>query len=374
MEASKQSQQLSSSTRLIEDILKPLLRVGLSIEFINEQTIRGTRVIDVYVNRNLDEDEFNKIYRVYVSKYDYMPIQIKYDQPVIRLLKINKRKRRIVQLFLLLVTSITVFLTGLALSESMFDAAVYTACFLGALALHEMGHMIASRRYEVIIDGPFFIPAPPAQLGFIGTLGAVISMKTLPPNRKSLAVIGIAGPIFGFIAATIIGGIGVYLSQLITVEHAAKLIQARQAAELSFMPLMLQILIALRGVPQGYTIVLHPLAFASFILFIVTFLNLLPIGQLDGGHVIRSLTSPRTHNMISYLVIIGVLLIGAVLIEMGYTSLGYYYTFLGFILILFKLVFGRGIHPGPANQLSSKKPWWILPLYLAILVLSMPVV
>ncbi len=354
--------------------MKPLLRAGLSIEFINEQTIRGTQVIDVYVNRNLDEDEFNKIYRVYVSKYDYMPIQIKYDQPMIRLLKINKRKRRIVQLFLLLVTSITVFLTGLALSESMFDAAVYSACFLGALALHEMGHMIASRRYEVIIDGPFFIPAPPAQLGFIGTLGAVISMKTLPPNRKSLAVIGIAGPIFGFIAATIIGEIGVYLSQLITVEHAAKLIQARQAAELSFMPLMLQILIAMRGVPQGYTIMLHPLAFASFIVFIVTFLNLLPIGQLDGGHVIRSLTSPRTHNMISYLVIIGVLLIGAVLIEMGYTSLGYYYTFLGFILILFKLVFGRGVHPGPANQLSSKKPWWILPLYLVILVLSMPVV
>ncbi len=353
--------------------MKPLLRAGLSIEFINEQTIKGTPVIDIYVNRNLDEEEFNNIYRVYVSKYDYMPIQIKYEQPIIRLLKINKRKRRTVQLFLILVTSITVFLTGLALSESMFDAVIYTACFLGALALHEMGHMIASRRYGVIIDGPFFIPAPPAQLGFIGTLGAVISMKTLPPNRKSLAIIGIAGPILGFIAATIIGGAGVYLSQLITVEQAARLIEARQATELSFIPLMLQIIIALRGVPQGYTIMLHPLAFASFIVFIVTFLNLLPIGQLDGGHIIRSLTSPRTHNMISYLVIIGVLLIGTGLIEMGSPSLGYYYTFLGFILILFKLLFGRGIHPGPANQLSSKKPWWVLPLYLAILVLSMPI-
>ncbi len=373
MEANKQSQQLGSSTKLIEDILKPLLRAGLSIEFINEQTIKGTPVINIYVNRSLDEEEFNNIYSIYVSKYGYMPVQIKYEQPIIRLLKINKRKRRTVQLFLLLVTSITVFLTGLALSESLFDAVIYTACFLGALALHEMGHMIASRRYEVIIDGPFFIPAPPAQLGFIGTLGAVISMKTLPPSRKSLAVIGVAGPIFGFIAATIVGGIGVYLSQLITVEHAARLIQARQAAELSFMPLMLQIIIALRGIPQGYTIMLHPLAFASFIVFIVTFLNLLPIGQLDGGHIIRSLTSPRTHNMISYIVIIGVLLIGTALIEMGSPSLGYYYTFLGFILILFKLVFGRGIHPGPANQLSSEKPWWILPLYLAILVLSMPV-
>ncbi len=353
--------------------MKPLLRAGLSIEFINEQTIKGTPVIDIYVDRSLDEEEFNNIYSVYVSKYGYMPVQIKYEQPIIRLLKIDKKKRRTVQLFLSLVTFITVFLTGLALSESIFDAVIYTACFLGALAFHEMGHMIASRRYGVIIDGPFFIPAPPAQLGFIGTLGAVISMKTLPPNRKSLAIIGIAGPIFGFIAATIIGGIGVYLSQLITVEHAARLIQARQAAELSFMPLMLQIIIALRGIPQGYTIMLHPLAFASFIVFIVTFLNLLPIGQLDGGHVIRSLTSPRTHNMISYIVIIGVLLIGTTLIEMGYTSLGYYYTFLGFILILFKLVFGRGIHPGPANQLSSEKPWWVLPLYLAILVLSMPV-
>ncbi|NPA99318.1 MAG: site-2 protease family protein [Crenarchaeota archaeon] len=353
--------------------MKPLLRAGLSIGYINEQSIKGTRVIDIYIDRTLDEQEFQRIYHDYVAGYGYMPLQLDYGQPVIRLIKINTRKRRKLQLFLLSITSITVFLTGLALSPSIFDAIIYTACFLGALALHEFGHMLASRKYKVIIDGPFFIPAPPAQLGFIGTLGAVISMKTLPPNRRSLAIIGLAGPLLGFTAAIVIGLVGVYMSSLISVEQAARLIQAKQAAELSFIPLALQILIAIRGVPQGYTIMLHPLAFASFIVFIVTFLNLLPIGQLDGGHVIRSLTSPRTHNIISYLVIAGVLLTGSVLLGIGQESLGYYYSFLGFILIIFKLIFGRGIHPGPANQLSIKKPWWILPIYIALLLLSMPI-
>ncbi len=373
MEASKQSQQQDFSTILTEDILKPLLRAGLSIGYIKEQSIKNTHIIDIYIDRALDEQEFRRIYYDYVSGYGYMPIQLDYGQPIIRLIKINMRKRRTLQLFLLSITSITVFLTGLALSASILDAFIYTACFLGALALHEFGHMLASRRYGVIIDGPFFIPAPPAQLGFIGTLGAVISMKTLPPNRRSLAIIGIAGPLLGFAAAIVIGLVGVYMSSLITVQEATKLIQAKQAAELSFIPLALQILIAVRGVPQGYTIMLHPLAFASFIVFIVTFLNLLPIGQLDGGHVIRSLTSPRTHNLISYIVIAGVLLTGSVLLGLGYESLGYYYSFLGFILIIFKLIFGRGIHPGPANQLSTRKPWWILPIYIALLILSMPI-
>ncbi len=340
------------------------------------------KVYDLIIDRHLDEEFFNKLYKYLIDKYNYMLIQPRSPTPLLRLIPFKRGRPFIKQLILAITTIITVFMTGYGISYFFYElvgvrnygliiawSVAYTILFMTALGIHEFGHMIASRKSGVIIEGPYFIPAPPIQLGFIGTLGAVISMKTLPPTRKDLARIGVAGPLSGYIAALIIGVIGVYLSPIIPISLSQKLVESGQASEIGFMPLIMILLFMIKNIPLGYTILLHPLAFISFIIFIVTFLNLLPIGQLDGGHVVRSFTSPQTHDLIGYFVIILTASIGILFIN---ELIGQYYLALSIILVIFKLIFGRGLHPGPANQYSDQKDYLALATYIFLLITTTP--
>ena len=373
-------QQQSSYPQKIEDILKLLSGAGLSVLRVSTLTIpKLGDVIDVYVDKPLPEEEFNKLYVKTLEKLKFMPLQFSSTEPLLRFIPVKFEPKTKLKIILLSITLFTVFLTGYGLSESFYSllggmgnvwlgATIYTLFFLAALAIHEYGHMRASKKHGVLIDGPFFIPAPPIQVGFIGTLGAVISMKTLPPDRKSLAKLGISGPLAGYIIALIIGVIGLLLSPQITYQQAAQLVASGQAGEIGFMPVTLIIIEQFISIPPGYTIVLHPLALASFILLLVTFLNLLPIGQLDGGHVIRSFTDAKTHDLLGYAVIITMALMG--LLIGGH--MGAYYIMLSFILMIFKMIFGRHKHPGPANQLAKKKDYKILAIYIALVILTFP--
>lgn len=156
---------------------------------------------------------------------------------------------------------------------------MFSIPLLAILSIHEMGHYTAARRHKVAVTPPYFIPAP----SFIGTFGAFIKIKSPVPHRNALLDIGASGPIAGAMIAIPILLIGLHLSAV------------RPSAGLSGIPLGESLLfraasrIVLGEVPKGYDVVLHPVAFAGWIGLLVTALNLLPSGQLDGGHIAYAL-------------------------------------------------------------------------------------
>jgi len=287
---------------------------------------------------------------------------------------------------LLALTTATVFLTGYGMVSSLNQitasmgwveeilwSVAYTALFLSALALHEYGHIISSRKSHVVIEGPFFIPAPPIQLGFIGTFGAVITMKSIPPDRRSLAELGLAGPLAGFLAGLVIGLLGLYLSPTIPVDYAAQLVEEGRVSVIDFMPAALIVLMMTRPVPPGQTLLIHPIMYAAYIIFLVTFINLMPIGQLDGGHVVRSYLTAKTHEKIGYLTPMLLISSGLILLGARYVSLGFFLLLAGLFTFIFKLTLAGKPHPGPANQFSELKDYRYLVVYLVLLALTMPI-
>ncbi len=361
-----------------------LSRAGVHGEVVGFSVARGRAVYEVAVNRVLGDEEFERLYRLAVEN-GFQPIQyVAGGAPYIRMIELRRRSRRRLVVLSLIASFVTVWLTGLALSQgylyimggggdSYILATVYAVLFLAVLGSHEYGHLRASWRYSVPVSGPFFIPAPPAQLGFIGSLGSVISMEGLPPSKRSLGLLGISGPLLGYVAGVIVGIVGVYLSGTIPVSVAEALQEQGVAEEVPFIPVTLLLLLMLRSPGPGYTVVLHPVAFVAFVIFMVTYLNLMPIGQLDGGHVVRSYVSASTHNLIGYAAIIGNLAIGVLFAAAGMG--GSIYLAIGIVLVFFKLVLGRFPHPGSANTLSRLEGRYraLILLYIALLALTAPV-
>ncbi|MEZ0393562.1 MAG: site-2 protease family protein [Desulfurococcaceae archaeon] len=333
---------------------------------------------EVLLDRPLGEDEFRKLYKLFMKRLNIMTVQVASDRPVVRLFNVPSNRSR--WLWILTgVTVFTVFISGYGLSSSFYNffpgqpssvlfysmmGLAYTVAFMLALAVHELGHMLMASRSSVVIDGPYFIPAPPIQLGFLGTLGAVIRMRSLPPNRRELALVGVAGPLFGFIAALVPGLVGLMISPVVK--------EVPQGSAITVAPLAFTLLVWLsKKGAQGY-IILHPLAWASYVLLYVTFLNLLPLGQLDGGHVVRSVTTSRTYEKVGYTVLALLLGVSAYLYAIRDPNFTYYATMF-LIALLMKMLFGAFPHPGPANQYSNRKCWTCIALYAALLVLCAPI-
>lgn len=182
--------------------------------------------------------------------------------------------------------------TNAELSKALLTAIMYTAALLGILGTHEMGHYLMARRHNVHTTLPFFIPLP---FNILGTLGAVIAMREPAPNRRVQFDIGIAGPLAGLIVAVPVMIIGLLLSEVRTVEEfMATLPPGVETAVMhegqSIVYLALKFLVFGRILPQGdLDVWVHPVAFAAWAGLLVTALNLLPIGQLDGGHVLYGL-------------------------------------------------------------------------------------
>ena len=160
--------------------------------------------------------------------------------------------------------------------ENLIRGLPFAGTLLAILVTHEFGHYILSRIHRVPTSLPLFIPGPPH---FIGTFGAIIRMRTPILNRRALFDIGVAGPIAGFFAAVVALVIGLSLSEVIPRERVYGL----QLGE----PLLLQFFawVIFGPIPDTYDIVLHPIGFAAWFGFFVTAINLIPLGQLDGGHV-----------------------------------------------------------------------------------------
>ncbi len=172
---------------------------------------------------------------------------------------------------------------------------------------HEMGHYLTSRHYGVDATLPYFIPAPAPSTFFIGTFGAFIRMKSLPRSRRAMFDIGAAGPWAGFAVAIIALIIGLKWSTVTPLDTS------QGGVNLGNSIIFWSVARAILGVdPNSVNVNLHPTAFAAWIGLLVTALNLLPVGQLDGGHVVYSMFGPRWHRIISRLVWLGFLFMAVV--------------------------------------------------------------
>ncbi|MFB6352465.1 MAG: site-2 protease family protein [Halobacteriales archaeon] len=160
----------------------------------------------------------------------------------------------------------------------------FVVAVLGVLGIHELGHYAMSRYHDVDATLPYFIPFPT----IIGTMGAVIRMKGQMPDRRALFDIGVAGPLAGLVATVVVTAIGLSMPP---IEVPAWVYTTPSTVEFHFgKPLLFRAIAAVMGVDPEYR---NPIVFGGWVGMFVTFLNLLPVGQLDGGHIVRALLGKR---------------------------------------------------------------------------------
>ena len=182
-------------------------------------------------------------------------------------------------------------LLGLTLfSTYLAGGFLYALSLFFILAAHEFGHYFAGVKNGVRTTLPLFIPAPPG-LFLFGTFGAMIVMKDPIPNRRVLMEIGAAGPIAGFIVAVPALIIGLFLSDVIAPTGEKGLAFGSSV----IMILLSKAILGVTPLSADFNIQLHPIAFAGWVGLFITAINLFPIGQLDGGHVLYSLIGKRSH-------------------------------------------------------------------------------
>jgi membrane-associated protease RseP (regulator of RpoE activity) len=182
----------------------------------------------------------------------------------------------------------SVYLKLLAHPRLLVPGIPFAFTLIGILLAHELGHFFACRHYGIAASYPFFIPAPT----LIGTLGAFIRIRSPIVSRRALFDVGIAGPVVGFVLAIPALAIGLAQSKLIPGVEAASAVQFGHPLALYFLSEVIR-----PGVPLG-DILLHPIARAAWVGLFATALNLLPAAQLDGGHILYSISS-RRHKWIS---------------------------------------------------------------------------
>lgn len=181
----------------------------------------------------------------------------------------------------------------------------FSATLLVILLSHEFSHYISSKKHHVVATLPYFLPAPT----FFGTLGAFIKMKSPITTKNALVDIGASGPIAGFVVSIVATVVGLSFSKVMPVVKAQEMI--RLGDSLLFAGLTK---LVVGTVPNNYDLYLHPIAFAGWIGFFVTFLNLIPIGQLDGGHIAYAFLGER-HTKISKVLIAVLVLLGVFVYE-----------------------------------------------------------
>jgi membrane-associated protease RseP (regulator of RpoE activity) len=204
-------------------------------------------------------------------------------------------------LVLFLVTVVSVFLTagltgvvvpgqGTLLALDVGAGLRLAGGLLGILVAHEMGHYLACRYYRVDATLPFFIPAP--FLSFVGTLGAFIRIRAPIPHRRALFDIGVAGPLAGFAVCLPVLWFGLREADVLPLEAGAGGVFLGE-------PLLFQWVAHLvhGPLPEDVTLSLGPLGLAAWFGLFVTALNLIPVGQLDGGHLTYALLRRRAHQI-----------------------------------------------------------------------------
>jgi membrane-associated protease RseP (regulator of RpoE activity) len=238
----------------------------------------------------------------------------------------------------------------------------FSLTLLAILGTHEFGHYWMARHHGVPVTLPYFIPAP----SLIGTFGAFIRIKDTVPDRGSLFNIGVAGPIAGFVVAVPAVVLGLMLSD---VKPAAELTGIGLGSSLLFNGL---VHLFLGVTPQAYDVILHPMAFAGWIGFLVTAFNLIPASQLDGGHIVYAL-SGRWHRRVTLLCVLA-------LLPMGWYWPGWWVW--AFVIFWFSgphVAWRQGwryafVHPPLRDEATplSRTQKWVAAVALAIFVMTFP--
>jgi len=173
----------------------------------------------------------------------------------------------------------------------------FSVAFIGVLLGHELGHYVAARRHRIPVSLPYFIPFPP-YFSIVGTLGAFIRLRGPMVKRSVLFDVGVAGPLVSFFLSVPLLVVGFGLSDVVTSTpaglHPFVIHFLGEPMRIGTSPLLDALArVSVSGLQPDAAVVLHPLAFAGWLGIFVTALNLLPLGQLDGGHVLYALLGRR---------------------------------------------------------------------------------
>ena len=259
------------------------------------------------------------------TEQPYLFTELQQAYPIVRQREVELSARRLILHFVLLIaTGISTTITGAAFSvpaqeestiigtltapivavvresaagniDPLLKGLLFTFTLLTILGAHELGHYFACRHYKIRATLPFFIPAPPA-ITLFGTFGAVIKIKEPIRSRRALFDIGIAGPLAGFAFALPAAIVGLILATPAAPSAVNSDMQFND-------PLLFIVVSKLLGLPKF--IEWNPVYWAAWGTMLVTALNLFPVGQLDGGHVLYAIAGPRIHKWISRIVAIG---------------------------------------------------------------------
>jgi len=199
------------------------------------------------------------------------------------------------------------------------------------LGMHEMGHKLTSMKNKVDATWPYFIPFP----SIFGTLGAVIRSKSPMPTRNAMVQLGASGPLCGFIVTIPILFLGLSMSKIVPSGQMTGGMRLGESLIFTFVSSLIL------KVPEGYDVILHPLAFAAWVSLLVTMLNLMPMGQLDGGHIVRAIVGGEYHRRISY-VFVGILVVLTLFVSSGW-----------FIWSLLGILVSSMRSPGALNEVEK---------------------
>ncbi len=362
-----------------EPIFSPAMRLsealdGLLIIRTAEPARRGPDGLIIFTGRLLGSAE--SLYDTIVSRFraiDYTPmLQRKNGEDVVIALPglIRPRTRQFpwwLHLGLLIVTLLSTIASGAQFAgypmariiraaftrfqpDYLLQAAgagvPFAFTIMLILGVHEMGHYFAARRHGVNVTLPFFIPLP--VIGVLGTLGAVIFIRSPFTNRKSLFDVGISGPLAGFVVALPAFVIGLLLPTFSRSNSGLNVFRALFSGEGYFQGLGMPPLLQWVGgaVVKGdltRIVVEHPVALAAWFGVLLTVLNLLPIGQLDGGHVLYTLFG-RFAWVVAVLTFFGLVFLGLTVFS----------SFLFYAVLA--LISGLR-HPPPGNDITPLDPF-----------------
>lgn len=259
----------------------------------------------------------------------------------------------------------TTFVTGYMLSENLASIGgainpavgglMFTITIMAILGLHEMGHKFTANKSGIEATPPYFIPGLPLIFGGIGTFGAVILQRSLPPNKDALFDVGLSGPIVSFAMSIIASTIGSMMAvPAQPVESAANL----PMPLISFLTWRLILYFGLVQFPSaGQVLYMHPVEFAGWVGMLITVLNLLPAAMLDGGHIARSLVGDKARTVLT---IVSILLLLA-------SEL--------WLMALFVLFLSFQRHPGPLDDVSalSKGRKFLAMVLILVFILAFPI-
>lgn len=186
---------------------------------------------------------------------------------------------------------------GATINWNLLDGLPFAASLMAILTAHEFGHYLTARRLGSPTSLPYFIPMP---VGPFGTLGAFITMGSPPRNRRHLLAIGAAGPVAGLVLAVPLLWLGLSLSHVASIPATGGYTEMGSSLLLSGMTLLRFGRLLPSG---GQDLFLHQIAFAGWAGLLVTALNLIPAGQLDGGHIMYALLGRKGARVVTWIVI-----------------------------------------------------------------------